>query len=185
MRKWPPAIRHLMEDTAKVDETWEDLLDLERLSEFWDNAATNMPIIRAPTIPLPSQSCREKIYSGNVFSILLQRFPSQLAVLVIKMKPKSMKLIRSESKKETPSSKTSKATAEIVVKIFFWTAGEQGSYEDKGFNEGPKSCLGCGWKAKKLARMAEPATKPDPVKPSSGSGSKSDNSLSGWGSPGK
>ena len=32
MRKWPPAIRHLMEDTAKVDETWEDLL--VRLSEF-------------------------------------------------------------------------------------------------------------------------------------------------------
>ena len=27
MRKWPATLRHLMEDTAKVDENWEDLLE--------------------------------------------------------------------------------------------------------------------------------------------------------------
>ena len=43
---------------------------------------------------------------------------------------------------------------------FLWTAGEQGFYEDKGFKEGPKSCLNCRRKAKKLARIAD--------KPSSG-----------------
>ena len=27
MRKWPATLRHLMEDTVKVDENWEDLLE--------------------------------------------------------------------------------------------------------------------------------------------------------------
>ena len=63
---------------------------------------------------------------------------------------------------------------------FTWTAGEQGFYEDKGFSEGPKSCLDCRRKAKKLARQAEAAQKS--AKPSSGWGNKSGpDSSSGWG----
>ena len=54
MRKWPASIRHLMEDSAKVDEDWEDLL--ERLSDFCDSAAKSVPIIRALTIPTLTQS---------------------------------------------------------------------------------------------------------------------------------
>ena len=43
-----------MEDSAKVDEDWEDLL--ERLSDFCDSAAKSVPIIRALTIPTLTQS---------------------------------------------------------------------------------------------------------------------------------
>ena len=54
MRKWPASLRHLMEDTAKVDENWEDLL--ERLSDFCTNAHNYIPIIRALTMPVPTPS---------------------------------------------------------------------------------------------------------------------------------
>ena len=64
---------------------------------------------------------------------------------------------------------------------FIWTAGEQGFYEDKGFSEGPKSCLDCRRKAKKLARQADAAQK-SASKPTSGWGTKSDSAApSGWG----
>jgi hypothetical protein len=43
-----------MEDTAKVDENWKDLL--ERLSDFCTNAHNYVPIIRALTMPVPTPS---------------------------------------------------------------------------------------------------------------------------------
>ena len=54
MRKWPSALRHLMEDTTKPDEDWEEML--ERLSEFCADAQNSLPIVSALTIPIPTPS---------------------------------------------------------------------------------------------------------------------------------
>ena len=54
MRKWPSALRYLMEDTAKPDEDWEEML--ERLSELCADAQNSLPIISALSIPVPTPS---------------------------------------------------------------------------------------------------------------------------------
>ena len=113
----------------KVDETWEDLL--ERLPGFCNGAATNMPIIRALTIPLLTQSASAKRKLALQGLLLLQRFPSQLAVLVSKMKPRSMKTRRSKLKNKMPSSKISKATVGAVVTNLSGLLASKGSMKTK------------------------------------------------------
>ena len=177
MRKWPATLRHLMEDTAKVDENWEDLL--ERLSDFCTNAHNYVPIIRALTMPVPTPSNSAK---------------KRLALEMHAPNPKPIKSPRREDQPESEIDEAERtrieerdAKFEDITGIcrdcnseFTWTAGEQGFYEDKGFSEGPKSCLDCRRKAKKLARQAEAAQKS--AKPSSGWGNKSGpDSSSGWG----
>ena len=171
-----------MEDTAKVDENWEDLL--ERLSDFCTNAHNYIPIIRALTIPVPTQSNSAK---------------KRLALEMFAPALKPVKSSRCEDPSEAETDEAEKkrieerdAKFEDIKGIcrdcgeeFLWTAGEQGFkfYEDKGFKEGPKSCLDCRRKAKKLARLADNAQKSGAAKPSSGWGSKSgSDSSSGWGS---
>jgi len=177
MRKWPATLRHLMEDTAKVDENWEDLL--ERLSDFCTNAHNYVPIIRALTMPVPTPSNSAK---------------KRLALEMHAPNPKPTKSPRREDQTESEIDEAEKARIEErdakfedikgicrdCNSEFTWTAGEQGFYEDKGFSEGPKSCLDCRRKAKKLNRQAEAAQKS--AKPSSGWGNKSGpDSSSGWG----
>ena len=177
MRKWPATLRHLMEDTAKVDENWEDLL--ERLSDFCTNAHNYIPIIRALTMPVPTPSNSAK---------------KRLALEMHAPNPKPIKSPRREDQPESEIDEAERkrieerdAKFEDIKGIcrdcnseFLWTAGEQGFYEDKGFSEGPKSCLDCRRKAKKLVRQAEAAQKS--AKPSSGWGNKSGpDSSSGWG----
>ena len=167
-----------MEDTAKVDENWEDLL--ERLSDFCTNAHNYIPIIRALTMPVPTPSNSAK---------------KRLALEMHAPNPKPIKSPRREDQSESEIDEAEKkrieerdAKFEDIKGIcrdcngeFTWTAGEQGFYEDKGFSEGPKSCLDCRRKAKKLARQAEAAQKS--ARPSTGWGTKSDSAAPspGWG----
>ena len=80
---------HLMEDMAKVNENWEDLL--ERLSDFCTNAHNYIPIICALTMPVqtPSNSAKKR--------------------LALKMHAPNPKPIKSPHREDQPESEIDKA----------------------------------------------------------------------------
>ena len=79
------------------------------------------------------------------------------------------------------SLKTSRASAETATLSSFGLLESKASMKTRASQlEGPKSCLDCHHKVKKLARQAKAAQKS--AKPSSGWGNKSGpDSSSGWG----
>ena len=115
-----------------------------------------MPIIHALTIPVPTQNSAK----------------NRLALEMFAPPPKPPKSTRcadnqdeagiDEAEKQRIEERDArfediKGNCRDCGEEFFWTAGEQGFYEDKGFKEGPKSCVDRRRKAKKLARMANNA----------------------------
>ena len=100
------------------------------------------------------------------------RSPSSLLVVKTSLNPRSTKpRVRKRIEEQDAKFEDIKGICRDCNSEFLWAAGEQGFYEDKGFSEGPKSCLDCRRKAKNLARQAEAAQKS--AKPSSGWGNKS------------
>ena len=84
MRKWPSALRHLMEDTTKPDEDWEEML--ERLSEFCADAQNSLPIISALTIPILTPRPRANPLRKDLLKRCLLRLPRLRDLLVTKVK---------------------------------------------------------------------------------------------------
>ena len=175
MRKWPSALRHLMEDTAKPDEDWEEML--ERLSEFCADAQNSLPIISALTIPVPTPS---KSSQKRLAEAMFAPAPKAPRSAGHQGEEKPQDEEQDAEKQQIRESAKNYTDLEYLLcrgcgKKFTWTAGEQSFYTSKNLTGPPKSCKDCRIAAKRAAEGT-------PTKSSSlGSATKSGFGSSGWG----